>query len=49
MVDAVFVRDYHGVDTTCFASGSNKNGMSPADWSCPDYQSVPNKNDILDA
>lgn len=23
--------------------------MSPADWSCPDYQSVPNKNDILDA
>jgi hypothetical protein len=49
MVDAVFVRDYHDVDTTCFASGSNKNGMSPADWSCPDYQSVPNKNDILDA
>jgi hypothetical protein len=49
MIDAVFVRDYHDVDTTCFASGSNKNGMSPADWSCPDYQSIPNKNDILDA
>lgn len=49
LIDAVFVRDYHDVDTTCFASGSNKNSMSPADWSCPDYQSVPNKNDILDA
>jgi hypothetical protein len=49
MIDAIFVRDYHGSDSTVFASGSNKNGMSPADWSCPDFQSVPDKNDILDS
>jgi hypothetical protein len=49
LIDAMFVRDYHDVDSTVFASGSNKNGMSPANWSCPDYQGVPNKNDILDA
>ncbi|THU41387.1 T9SS type A sorting domain-containing protein [Niastella caeni] len=49
LIDAVFVRDYHDIDTTVFASGSNKNGMSPADWTCPDAQGVPNKNDILDA
>lgn len=48
LVDAVFVRDYHGDDSTIFASGSNKNGMSPADWSCPVSQSVPDKNEILD-
>ena len=47
-LDALFVRDYHGNDTTVFASGSNKNGMSPADWSCPVAQSIPDKNDILD-
>ncbi len=48
LVDAYFVRDYHGDDSTVFASGSNKNGMSPADWSCPVSQSIPDKNEILD-
>ncbi|HEY0677310.1 MAG TPA: T9SS type A sorting domain-containing protein [Chitinophagaceae bacterium] len=47
-IDAVFIRDYHGDDSTIFASGSNKNGMSPQDWSCPVSQSIPDKNDILD-
>jgi hypothetical protein len=47
-IDAVFIRDYHGSDSTIFASGSNKNGMSPADWQCPEAQSIPDKNDILD-
>jgi hypothetical protein len=49
LIDAIFVRDYHGSDTTVFALGSNKNGQSPADWACPDAGSVPNKNDILDS
>jgi hypothetical protein len=48
VIDAVFIRDYHGDDSTMFASGSNKNGMSPADWSCPVAQSIPDKNEILD-
>lgn len=48
LIDAVFIRDYHGSDSTIFASGSNKNGMSPADWTCPVAQSIPDKNDILD-
>jgi hypothetical protein len=48
LVDAIFVRDYHGDDSTVFAAGSNKNGMSPFDWSCPVSQSVPDKNEILD-
>ena len=48
LIDAVFIRDYHGDDSTIFASGSNKNGMSPADWSCPVAQAVPDKNEILD-
>lgn len=48
VIDAVFIRDYHGTDSTIFASGSNKNGMSPADWSCPVAQSIPDKNEILD-
>jgi hypothetical protein len=48
LVDAYFVRDYHGDDSTIFAAGSNKNGMSPADWSCPVSQSIPDKNEILD-
>src|SRR5688572_18264391 len=47
-IDAVFIRDYHGDDSTIFASGSNKNGMSPEDWSCPVSQGIPDKNDILD-
>lgn len=49
LIDAIFHRDYHGDDSTVFASGSNKNGMTPADWSCPVSQSIPDKNDILDA
>ncbi|MEO5946510.1 MAG: hypothetical protein ABIP79_06805, partial [Chitinophagaceae bacterium] len=48
LVDAVYVRDYHGDDSTIFASGSNKNGMSPQDWSCPVAQSVPDKNEIME-
>lgn len=47
-LDAMFVRDYHGNDTTVFASGSSKNGMSPVDWNNPVSQSIPDKNDILD-
>jgi hypothetical protein len=30
-LDAIFVRDYHGNDSTVFTAGSDKNGMSPAD------------------
>src|SRR5688572_1096175 len=26
LIDAIFVRDYHGVDQTAFTDGSNKNG-----------------------
>lgn len=48
LIDAVFIRDHHGDDSTAFASGSNKNGMSPANWATPLAQGVPNKNDILD-
>lgn len=48
LLDAAFVRDFHGDDSTVFASGSNKNGFSPADWSCPVSQGIPDKNDILD-
>lgn len=48
MIDAVFYRDYHGSDSTMYASGASKNGMSPADWSCPIAQTVPDKNEILD-
>ena len=48
VIDAVFIRDYHGSDSTIFASGSNKNGMSPAAWTCPVAQGIPDKNDILD-
>ncbi|MCW3117770.1 MAG: type sorting protein, partial [Chitinophagaceae bacterium] len=48
LIDAVYTRDYHGDDSTIFASGSNKNGMSPISWSCPVAQSVPDKNEILD-
>lgn len=48
LIDADFIRDYHGDDSTIFASGASKNGMSPADWSCPVSQNIPDKNDILD-
>ena len=47
LLDALFVRDYHGTDTTTFAAGSNKNGMSPFDWTGV-VQNIPDKNDILD-
>ncbi|RYF86359.1 MAG: T9SS type A sorting domain-containing protein [Chitinophagaceae bacterium] len=47
LLDAVFIRDYHGDDSTVF-SGGNKNGDNPNDWSCPVSQGVPDKNDILD-
>ena len=48
LIDAIFIRDYHGDDSTIFASGGNKNGDSTAHWSCPVAQSVPDKNEILD-
>lgn len=48
LLDAVMIRDYHGDDSTVFASGSNKNGDSPENWSCPVSQGIPDKNDILD-
>src|SRR5262245_15104058 len=35
VLDAAFVRDYHGDDSTVFASGSSKNGDSPGDWNTP--------------
>ncbi|MBC7510873.1 MAG: T9SS type A sorting domain-containing protein [Ferruginibacter sp.] len=48
MMDAVFVRDFHGDDSTVFAAGSNKNAQNPNIWSTPIAQSVPAKNEILD-
>ena len=47
LIDAVFIRDHHGDDSSVF-SGGNKNGMSPGNWTCPVSQGVPDKNDILD-
>lgn len=46
-LDALYVRDYHGSDTTVYTSGADKNGMSPALWS-GGIQGIPDKNDILD-
>jgi hypothetical protein len=46
-LDALFVRDYHGTDTTVFTTGSSKNGQSPANW-IGTIQAVPDKNEILD-
>ena len=46
-LDAIYVRDYHGNDTTVFTSGSDKNGMSPVLWT-GGIQGIPDKNDILD-
>src|SRR4030095_11151457 len=46
-LDAIFIRDYHGNDTTVFTSSSDKNGMSPVNWT-GGIQGVPDKNDILD-
>ncbi len=48
LIDGIFIRDHHGDDSTVFASGSNKNGMSPSSWSTPISQGIPDKNDILD-
>ena len=48
LLDAIFIRDYHGEDSTIFANGASKNGESPATWTCPVAQSVPDKNEILD-
>lgn len=48
LIDGIFIRDHHGDDSTVFAAGSNKNGMSPATWTCPVSQGIPDKNDILD-
>ena len=46
-LDALFLRDYHGNDTTVFTSGADKNGQTPANWS-GGIQGIPDKNDILD-
>jgi len=46
-LDAIFVRDYHGNDSSVFTAGSDKNGMSPANWT-GGTQSIPDKNDILE-
>jgi hypothetical protein len=46
-LDALYVRDYHGNDTTVFVAGADKNGMSPQFWS-GDVQGIPDKDDILD-
>ena len=48
LIDAIFMRDYHGNDSTAFGAGSSKNGMSPQNWSCPVSQGVPDKNELLD-
>ena len=48
LIDAVFVRDFHGDDSTIFGAGGNKNGMNPSSWTTPESQAVPDKNEILD-
>lgn len=48
LLDAILVRDFHGDDSTVFASGGNKNGENPLDWSTPVSQGIPDKNDLLD-
>jgi hypothetical protein len=48
LIDAIFIRDHHGDDSTVFASGSNKNGQHPGTWTTPVSQGIPDKNDILD-
>ena len=48
LIDGLFIRDHHGDDSTVFAAGSNKNGMTPATWTTPVSQGIPDKNDILD-
>lgn len=46
LIDAVYIRDYHGIDSTAFAL-SNKNGDSPGSWN-GDISNIPDKNDLLD-
>jgi hypothetical protein len=48
LLDAVFQRDHHGIDSTAFQTGASKNGMSPQFW-VTNIQNIPNKDDILDA
>ncbi len=48
LIDAVFIRDYHGNDSTVSNTGASKNGQSPQVWSTPVSQNIPDKNDILD-
>ena len=47
LIDAVYIRDYHGSDSTVYAQ-SNKNGGSPALWTGAIDGNIPQKNDILD-
>lgn len=47
LLDGIFIRDYHGDDSTSFQS-QNKNGQSPATWATPVSSPVPDKNDIKD-
>jgi hypothetical protein len=47
LIDAVYIRDYHGVDSTCFAI-SNKNGDDPSSWNTAVASNIPDKNDILE-
>ncbi|MGE5108135.1 MAG: T9SS type A sorting domain-containing protein, partial [Sphingobacteriales bacterium] len=48
LYDAFFFRDYHGLDSTNFATGSSKNSDHPTNWSCAAVQNITDKNDILD-
>ncbi|MCU7547509.1 T9SS type A sorting domain-containing protein [Chitinophagaceae bacterium LB-8] len=48
LIDGVFLRDHHGSDSTAFTIGANKNGMSPADWSTPNAQTMSDISDIED-
>lgn len=47
LIDAVYIRDYHGADSTVYAM-SNKNGGSPQNWTGAIEGNIPQKNDILD-
>jgi hypothetical protein len=48
LLDAVFQRDHHGIDSTAFQTGGSKNGLSPQFW-VPAVHKVTAKDDILDA
>ncbi|KIC93359.1 T9SS type A sorting domain-containing protein [Flavihumibacter solisilvae] len=47
LIDAIYIRDYHGIDSTTFAM-SNKNGDNPSLWTGATETNIPDKNDILD-